>query len=74
MTDNIPMITAPETVVASPYRNAKIAEKRRKGATYKQLAEEFCILQERVRQITARQERIRKQLLERINAPLRHVA
>lgn len=73
MTDNIPMITTPETVVASPYRNAKIAEKRRKGATYKQLAEEFSISKERVRQITARQERIRKQLLERINAPLRHV-
>ncbi|MFT8506829.1 sigma factor-like helix-turn-helix DNA-binding protein [Acetobacter sp.] len=73
MTDNIPMITTPETVVASPYRNVKIAEKRRKGATYKQLADEFSISKERVRQIIARQERIRKQFLERINAPLRHV-
>lgn len=73
MTDTLSMLTAPETIVASPYRNAKIAEKRRRGATYKQLAEEFSISKERVRQIIVRQERIRKQLFERINAPLRHV-
>lgn len=55
------------------YRNARIAEKRRKGATYKDLADEYAISISRVCQIVALQERRRVKMLEQMTAPLRHV-
>lgn len=55
------------------YRNARIAGKRRKGATYQELADEFSISVSRAKQIVAVQERRRLNLLEQVNAPLQHV-
>ncbi|GBR36692.1 hypothetical protein GCM10007870_29650 [Gluconobacter kondonii] len=54
------------------YRNARIEEMRRKGATYKELAEKFSISISRVRQVVAVQERRRLHMLNQVDAPLRH--
>lgn len=54
------------------HRNARIGEKRRKGATYKEIAAEYAISISRVRQIVESQKRRRIKMLQQVNAPLRH--
>ncbi|CCM80044.1 sigma factor-like helix-turn-helix DNA-binding protein [Rhizobium mesoamericanum] len=54
-------------------RNVVIERKRREGATLAALAEEFGVSQSTISQILAKQEKNRRAIKRRLEAPLRRV-